>query len=309
MPDPVERLRRMAPPTTCVRLVIDTDTYNEVDDQFALAYALRSVEHMSVEAIYAAPFHNDRSAGPADGMLRSFDEIHRVLQRMALPSPPPVFRGSERFLLGKRQPVPSEAVSNLVERAMATTPTDPPLYIAAIGAITNIASALLIEPAIADRIVVIWLGGTPGYESSACEFNLQQDPEAARVVFDSGVPLIWIPCQPVASHLVTTTYELAAHLDQCGDIGQYLLQIVREYDPKTPAWSKVIWDIAAPAWLVNAAWLPTREVPSPVLTDTLTWQTEPDRHPIRMATYVHRDQVFANLFAKLSVGANICVGN
>jgi len=48
-------------------MVLDTDTYNEVDDQFAVVYALRSPERLRVEALYAAPFHNDRSSGPADG--------------------------------------------------------------------------------------------------------------------------------------------------------------------------------------------------------------------------------------------------
>ena len=56
-------------------MVLDTDTYNEIDDQFALVYALLSPERLNVEAIYAAPFHNKRSQGPEDGMHRSYDEI------------------------------------------------------------------------------------------------------------------------------------------------------------------------------------------------------------------------------------------
>lgn len=44
-----------------INMVLDTDTYNEVDDQFALMYALRSPERLNVEAIYAAPFYNNRS--------------------------------------------------------------------------------------------------------------------------------------------------------------------------------------------------------------------------------------------------------
>jgi inosine-uridine nucleoside N-ribohydrolase len=52
----------------------------------------------------------------------------------------------------------SEAARNLVERAMASDPSDP-LYVVAIGAITNVASAVLMEPAVAERIVIVWLGG------------------------------------------------------------------------------------------------------------------------------------------------------
>jgi purine nucleosidase len=61
------------------RMVLDTDTYNEIDDQFALVHALLSPQRVQLEAIYAAPFHNDRSRGPGDGMHKSFEEIHRML--------------------------------------------------------------------------------------------------------------------------------------------------------------------------------------------------------------------------------------
>ena len=80
--DPVRRLERLAPPTGRVSIVLDTDTYNEIDDQFALAYALLSPDQIDLEAIYAAPFQNPRSTGPADGMEKSHEEILRVLERI-----------------------------------------------------------------------------------------------------------------------------------------------------------------------------------------------------------------------------------
>ncbi|GAB1453609.1 hypothetical protein MASR2M47_36650 [Draconibacterium sp.] len=52
-------------------MVLDTDTYNEVDDQFALAYALLSPDKIDLQAIYAAPFHNDRSENAGDGMEKA----------------------------------------------------------------------------------------------------------------------------------------------------------------------------------------------------------------------------------------------
>ena len=76
------RIELLEPPRDHVRMVLDTDTYNEIDDQFALVYALLSPERMTCEAIYAAPFHNTRSSGPEDGMLRSYEEIGRVLERL-----------------------------------------------------------------------------------------------------------------------------------------------------------------------------------------------------------------------------------
>ena len=51
------RLTRLNSLPGQVRMVLDTDTYNEVNDQFALVYSLLSPEKMSVKAVYAAPFH------------------------------------------------------------------------------------------------------------------------------------------------------------------------------------------------------------------------------------------------------------
>ena len=85
-----DRISRLQAPAGKARMVLDTDTYNEIDDQFALTYALLSPDKLSVEAIYAAPFHNSRSNGPGDGMEKSYEEILRLLefldgQRMASP--------------------------------------------------------------------------------------------------------------------------------------------------------------------------------------------------------------------------------
>ena len=57
-----------------VRMVLDTDTYNEIDDQFALVYALISPE-LDVKAVYAAPFTNSRSSGPGDGMKKVMKKL------------------------------------------------------------------------------------------------------------------------------------------------------------------------------------------------------------------------------------------
>ena len=53
-----------------IPMVLDTDTYNEVDDQFALAYAMLSPEKLHVQAVYAAPFCNKRAATPGEGMKK-----------------------------------------------------------------------------------------------------------------------------------------------------------------------------------------------------------------------------------------------
>ena len=86
--------QRLQPPSGHIRMVLDTDTYNEIDDQFAVVYALRSPEKLSVEALYAAPFTNNRSTGPGDGMEKSYDEIVRLLDRLHVSPRGFVYRGS-----------------------------------------------------------------------------------------------------------------------------------------------------------------------------------------------------------------------
>ena len=84
----------MTAPSPLPRVVLDTDTYNEVDDQFALAHLLLSPAQVNFEAVYAAPFFNDRSSSPGDGMEKSYEEILRVLALVPTEKPPQVFRGS-----------------------------------------------------------------------------------------------------------------------------------------------------------------------------------------------------------------------
>jgi len=295
------RLEQLRPPTGKVRMVLDTDTYNEIDDQFAVVHALLSPDRLDVEAIYAAPFHNRRSSGPADGMEKSYEEILRLLDRLDVSPEGFVFRGSKGYLSGPDQPQESAAARDLVDRAMSS---DDLLYAVAIGAITNVASAILLEPEIVRRIVVVWLGGNPLYWPTAREFNLQQDLHASRLIFDCGVPLIQIPCQAVAALLHTTVPEMERHVQGRGPIGDYLVEIFKSYHEDHYAWSKVIWDVSAIGYLLDSEWVPTELVHSPVLTDQFTWSVDHSRHFIRSATAVRRDSIFRDLFQKLEAKAS-----
>jgi len=297
IPD-VIRLERLAPVNRKVRMVLDTDTYNEIDDQFAVVYALLSPERLDVKALYAAPFHNDRSSGPADGMEKSYQEILRLLDRLGVPPEDFVFRGSAAFMADWDHPQPSDAAEHLIQLAMAETQDDP-LYVVAIGAVTNVGSAILLEPAIIERIVVVWLGGQPQHWPSASHFNLGQDIQSARVVFDCGVPLVHVPCDSVASQMLTTLDELEHHVRGRSAVGDYLVDIFRDYSDDHYAWAKEIWDLSAIAWLVNPHWVPSHILPSSVLTDDKTWVVDPSRHSMREALVVWRNPVFRDLFRKI----------
>ncbi len=300
--DDAFRLNRLTLAEGRLRLVIDTDTYNEVDDQFAVAHALLSPERLAVEALYAAPFFNQRSSGPKDGMEKSYQELHTLLARLGRSGDADrlVYRGSTDYLANATTPQRSAAAEDLVERAMSSSE---PLYVMAIGAITNVASAILLEPRIIERIVVVWLAGHAFHWPHIREFNLKQDIHASQLILNCGVPLVLIPCWGVASHLILSQAELESFAKDWGKIGDYLVATIasaRHEHAQHSAWSRIIWDISASGYLLNPEWVPTELRPSPIATQGLTWSFDASRHLIRAATMTWRDGIFSDLFSKLA---------
>ncbi len=304
-------LRRLRSPQGRVDVVLDTDTYNEVDDQYALAYLLRSGERLRVEAIYAAPFSrcggrfaSIRAETPAQGMEQSYEEILHILRLCGREElTPRVFRGATAYLPDESHPVDSPAARDLAARAMEHTP-EQPLYVAAIGAITNVASALLLQPAIRDRIVVVWLGGHAHDWPDCREFNLYQDVAAARVVFNSGAAVVQLPCMGVVSAFSTTAPELIHWLKGKNALCDYLVDLTLQDSARNigeGCWSRPIWDVTAIAWLLGGM-TQDRIVPSPIPQYDGHYSFDGTRHPIRYVYHVHRDALFRDLFAKLAAG-------
>jgi inosine-uridine nucleoside N-ribohydrolase len=292
-------LQRLERPEGRVRAVLDTDAYNEIDDQFALAYMLKKPEKFDIQALTAAPFHNEKSAGPGEGMRLSYEEIHHIL-RLTGREDVPVFEGSGRYLPDETAPVDSPAARELVRLAAAG---DDLLYIIAIGAITNVASALLLDPLMAERCVIVWLGGHARHWPDTREFNMQQDVAAARVVFGSGAPVIQLPCMGVVSELRTTGPELEYWLRGKNGLCDYLVGHVNDevasYAGGT-AWSRVIWDVSAVAWFTGPHFTRGRVVPAPICGYDHTYAFDATRHPCRVIEHVDRDGIFTDLFTSLS---------
>ena len=293
-----QRIRMLKHPSKRpVRMVFDTDTYNEIDDQFALVYALISPE-LDVKAVYAAPFKNSRSKGPKDGMEKSYEEILRILNKLDRPAKGFAFKGSTSYVTNPKKPERSPAALDLIKKAKKSSPDDP-LYVAAVGAITNVSNAILINPSIIKNIVVVWLGGNGHNWPHQREFNFGQDLNASRVIFDSGVPFVQCPCRPVVTHFATTVPEMERYVGGRGPIGDYLLDIFKDHRKDHFGWSKVLWDMTAIAWLINDGWLPSNLVHSPIVTDNHTLSFDNSRHMIRTVYYVNRDPIFRDFFTKL----------
>lgn len=282
---------------TVKNIILDTDTYNEIDDQFALAYAMLSPERIKLLSVNAAPFLNSRSVSPADGMEKSYNEIGRIMKLVDPDAKIPYYRGSDRFLESKTQPVESEAVENIINTVMNSQEF---IYIVAIGAITNVASAIIKCPDLVKKCAVIWLGGHATWYRDTKEFNLYQDVMSAQVVFDSKIPLVQIPCQGVCSEFLTTIPELEYYLGGKNELCDYLVDIVRSYTKKPYGWSKVVWDVTAIAVLTMPEAFRFSIIPAPYVTAEFRYAFNTERHHYIYVNKLGRDAIYADLFTKLS---------
>ncbi len=289
-----------------IDLILDTDAYNEIDDQFAIAYLLHCNEKITLRAITAAPFFNGNSTSPADGMEKSYREIlHLLTLANREDLTPHVFRGATGYLSDEVTPVVSEAAEQIVALSKDYSPARP-LYLCAIGAITNVASAILLDPTLVTRTVLVWLGGHAIHvDHPTNEFNMIQDIAAARVVFDSGIALIQLPCFGVVDHFYTTKPELTCFLKDKGSfladyLADHAIEAADAYAMGKP-WSRVIWDVTAAAWLMNDGdrFLSGKIIPRPIITYDGTYAFSHHRAPMLYIDQVHRDALMQELFDRI----------
>ena len=279
-------------------VILDTDAYNEIDDEYAIAYAMLSRERIKLLSINAAPFLNGRSVSPEDGMEKSYHEIFRIMKLVDEAAEIPVYRGSTAFMTDVKTPIESEAAENIIRTVMES---DERVYIVAIGAITNVASAIVKCPEIAEKAVVIWLGGHALHWKDTREFNLRQDIPAAQVVFNSGIPLVQLPCMGVVSAFYTTIPELRYHLDGRNALCDYLVEITTAYNKKkAPVWSKTIWDVTAVAALARPDTLDLVSIPTPRVTCDGYYALDGARPSYLYVRAINRNALLEDLFRRLS---------
>lgn len=296
-----QKFKNLLVPTDKVDVVLDTDAYNEIDDQFAIAYLLSCKEKLNTKAIYAAPFFNPNSTDAEDGMEKSYNEILKLLSLMD--EKVDVFKGSNTYLENESTPVFSSAAFDLAQRANQYSP-EHPLYVVAIGAITNIASAILINPEVAENTVVVWLGGHALHYHDTKEFNLKQDIAAARVVMSSGVPFVQLPCNGVVSEFRISKPELEYWLKGKNKIADYLatnaIKTADSYALGT-AWTRCIWDVVAVAWLMNDEnrFMESRIIPVHMPTYDNYYSERPNDLPIRYVYYINRDFLMTDLINRI----------
>ena len=260
-----------------INVILDTDTYNECDDQFALAYLLKSQERFNIEAITVAPYHHDNNISIIEGNEKSYNEIIKICKYLNFDTTNKVYKGSEDYLQNNYNET-TKAVEKIIEIALKNEKT----YILSIGAITNIAIAILKEPKIIDRIEIIWLGGNSLLQNKNDEFNFRQDIKAVKTIFESNAKLTIIPCKNVASNLITSIYELEHFLKGKNELCDYLCQRFYNDGVHGIQERRVIWDISLIAYMLNKSWFMSEEISCPRIREDSSYELTNNNHKITM---------------------------
>ncbi len=278
-----------------LNVILDTDTYNECDDQFALAYMIRSQDIFNIEAITIAPFSRpSKHVTTVNSQELSYHEVLKICKLLDFDTTDKVFKGSLDYMQNNYDDN-NDAVNKIIEISLKNNKT----YIMAIGAITNVALAIKKEPKIVDRIEIIWLGGHSLLQNNNLEFNFQQDVKAVQTVFSSTVKLTVIPCKNVASNLVTSVYELEHHLKNKNELCNYLIQRFCDDGYTDLRDRRVIWDISVIAYLINPEWFQTNQIHSPKISDDTSYIMTHNQHYITFVNYLDVNNIYRDLFGKL----------
>lgn len=194
-----------------IRVIIDSDTYAEADDHFAIVHSLLTPK-FDVVGIVAEQF------GMLDSMEKSYSEINKILDLMDI-SHIPVYRGEATALLDEKTAGYSEGARFIVEEALKKD--ERPLFVLNMGAITNLASAYLINPEIGTKLTAVWIGGGP-YSGAFMDFNVANDLSAANVILGSDIELWQIPLNAYTM-MEVSFHELFDKVKPYGTIGDYLV--------------------------------------------------------------------------------------
>lgn len=278
-----------------INVILDIDTYNECDDQFALAYLLKSQERFNIEAITVAPYHHDNNISIIEGNEKSYNEIIKICKYLNFDTTNKVYKGSEDYLQNNYNET-TKAVEKIIEIALKNEKT----YILSIGAITNIAIAILKEPKIIDRIEIIWLGGNSLLQNKNDEFNFRQDIKAVKTIFESNAKLTIIPCKNVASNLITSIYELEHFLKGKNELCDYLCQRFYNDGVHGIQERRVIWDISVIAYMLKKSWFMSEEISCPRIREDSSYELTNNNHKITMINYIDVNKVYTDLFNKLT---------
>lgn len=282
------------------RVIINSDAKNEADDQFAIVHGLLSPT-LDVRGLIPAHFGTRRTER---SLAESREEIDLLLDLLRMTGTVPVADGAATAIPDESTPVDSPGAQLIIEESKLAG-ADDPLYIAFLGPLTDMASALLLDPAIVERnVIVIWIGGSDyaGLDAGpTIEFNLSNDIAAANVVFDSGITLWQVPNN--VYRLVSVSYaELDAKIAGTSPLADYLIRQLKEWNAAHhpgPIESRSLGDSPAISLMLYPHSGTFRLYPAPRF-DAQGHHLPGAAHPIRVCEAIDTRFLLEDMFAKLT---------
>jgi inosine-uridine nucleoside N-ribohydrolase len=281
------------------RVIINTDAKNEADDQFAIVHGLLSptFDNRGLIPAHFGTRRSDRS------MAESREEIDRLLDLLRMTGSITVADGAATAIPDEQTPVDSPGAQLIISESKLAGEGDP-LFVAFLGPLTDMASAILLDPEIVRReVVVIWIGGRDysGLDAyPGIEFNLSNDIPAANVVFGSGITVWQVPSD-VYTKVSVSYAELEEKIGDAGPLGQYLIKQLVEfndtYHPE-PIESRSLGDSPAISLMLYPSGADFRVRPAPRF-GVDGWYLPGTNNPIRVCEQVDVRFLLEDMFAKI----------
>jgi inosine-uridine nucleoside N-ribohydrolase len=211
--------------------------------------------------------------------------------------------GAPEAIADGRTPQDSPGARLIVAESKLASAQDP-LHVAFLGPLTDMASAILLDPEIVRRpVVVIWIGGVGygGVETyPGVEFNLSNDITAANLVYDSGITIWQVPSN-VYSQVSVSYAELEERIGGTSPLADYLIEQMVEwnatYHPE-PIESRSLGDSPAVSLMLYPRGGTFRTVPAPRFGREGHYLPG-SGHPVRVVESVDVRFLIEDMFAKI----------
>ncbi len=274
-----------------IRLIIDTDAANEIDDLYAVTLALASPERFEVEGLVASHF---AGKGGPDGIDLSYRVILELLDQAGLSNDCITKKGSHPMRY-PCTPENSEGVEFLIDTALSAS-EDEPLWVVCLGVATDLASAILKAPEIIPKVRYVFHARSEmTWPQRSVQFNVYGDIIAAKTLLESRVPLVWFDTGThICASMETTEREVAPH----GSIGRFL----HEYR-KRDAWymrpDKGFYDMGDIAFLIEPSVCRTEIIDAPEMTRWMYFNREKKHGQILKVSDIDVDRTWQIFFERL----------
>lgn len=285
------------------KVIMDCDAYNDIDDQYAIAFAAGS-NKIDLLSVNATLFNNYRCNGFADGMKRSYDEIVKVLKLIKKDSTISAYLGCDTPLTMKEENtwVDSPAVQNIIRTAHES---DEMVYVVATGAATNVSCAIMADPTIKDNICVVWVGcNCIDFDGPAGDFNVGQDAVAGSYLLNCGVNLILLPAMGPEGFGTQTLIGNQDFLDGIVKGDTETAKFFRDALPELAYpgehdWTHHFWDVAGPGVLHDVNAYELSVIMAPRIRGDGVWAFDEGRHNIIYMKKLNANKVMNDTFESI----------